>query len=121
MQVPDGIDISPMPANDILGLHHFAYWLPSPENGGRHVGAVVEQLASTNGQIVAPWRSGGYVSPLLRCYLISYFLGMLVRYFPSRWMALIRNTEGDAVLPLLRAAADNVESEFPRYLLQALT
>ena len=39
---------------------------------------------------------------------------MLVRYFPSRWMALIRNEGGDGALPFLREAMDYIDQDFPR-------
>jgi hypothetical protein len=37
-----------------------------------------------------------------------------VRYFPSRWMALIRNEGGDGALPILREAMDYIDQDFPR-------
>lgn len=72
------------------------------------------------GQIIAALPDRQYVSAISKAYLVSYILGVLVRYFPSRWMALIRNQKGDAVLPLLRAAIVYVEEQFPQLALSIL-
>jgi hypothetical protein len=45
--------------------------------------------------------------------MLSYFLGMLVRYFPSRWIALLRNEKGDVAQPILIAAVNAIETDYP--------
>jgi hypothetical protein len=64
--------------------------------------------------LLEPWENGGYLSPLLRYFVISYILGMLVRYFPSKWMYLFSYQKGDAQLPLLRETISNIEFAFPK-------
>jgi hypothetical protein len=64
--------------------------------------------------LLEPWENGGYLSPLLRYFVISYILGMLVRYYPSKWMYLFSYQKGDTLLPLLRATISNIESAFPK-------
>jgi hypothetical protein len=49
---------------------------------------------------------------------LSYILGMLVRYFPSHWMALVRNEASDASLPTILAAMDFIEEQFPKMVLE---
>ncbi|SPD73260.1 hypothetical protein PITCH_A1760001 [uncultured Desulfobacterium sp.] len=43
-----------------------------------------------------------YPSLIFAC---SYALGMLVRYYPTYWMSILQHDKGDALWPLLRAAA----------------
>lgn len=64
--------------------------------------------------------NGDRLSELLRTFLIAYVLGMLVRYFPSRWMALLRNEKGDTAQPLLLAAMTSVESDWAKLISDAL-
>ena len=56
--------------------------------------------------------NGDKPTEILKLYLISYALGMLARYFPSKWMSLIRNDEGGVAQPLLATATKAVENEF---------
>jgi hypothetical protein len=103
---------------------HFWMTLPPHEDGGwsRRCPQVEQtDLLGLTGKLITPWPNGGYVSPLLRGFLASFFLGILVRYFPSCWMALIRNEKGDVVVPLLRATMDYVEKEFPQLVYSTLT
>ena len=112
-----------MPGDSFPGPH-FVVRLPPHEDGSwSRLCPQVEQRDpfGFTGKLIAPWPNGGYVSPLLRGFLASFFLGILVRYFPSCWMALIRNEKGDGVVPLLRATMDYVEEEFPRLAYSALT
>ena len=64
--------------------------------------------------------NGDRLSELLRTFLIAYVLGMLVRYFPSKWMALLRNEKGDTAQPLLLAAMTTVESDWAKLISTAL-
>ena len=82
---------------------------------------------------VSYYRSGEYMSVILdfpngdkiteffKLYLVSYCLGMLSRYFPSVWMALLRNEKGDFAQPLLVRAVEAIESDFPKNLLHQMT
>ena len=56
------------------------------------------------------------LSEFFKLYLISYSLGMLARYFPSKWMALLLNAPGDFAQPLLVKAIQAIESDFPAEL-----
>jgi len=47
-------------------------------------------------------------------------LGMLARYFPSRWAAANTRTSGDLVFPLLNAALLTLERRFPEHILAEL-
>ncbi len=62
------------------------------------------------------YTNGDKFSDFLRMFIASYILGMLVRYYPSRWMSLLRNDKGDAAQPLIMAAINGIEAEFPLLL-----
>lgn len=46
-------------------------------------------------------------------FILSYILGMFVRYYPTQWTALIRGQVADAALPTLLSAVDYVENSYP--------
>ena len=45
--------------------------------------------------------------------MMSYALGMLVRYYPTHWIALINGGQGDALWPTISRAQHYAESVFP--------
>jgi len=69
--------------------------------------------------LIEDFQNGDRLSELLRSFLLSYYLGMLVRYFPSYWIASLRNEQGDIAQPVLMAAVNSVASNFPKLTLQA--
>lgn len=119
--VPAEILIGLWPADDLYGVNYFGYRVEQ-DSGGSYPTAcpLCEGNGGSFGSLVSPWPNKAYVSPATKLFIVAYFLGMLVRYYPSRWMALIRGQEGDAVLPLLREAIDQVENEFPELALSIL-
>ena len=60
--------------------------------------------------------NGDKLSEFFKLYLTSYIFGMLVRYYPSRWMELLRNSPGDFAQPLLLKAIEAIETDFPAEL-----
>ena len=64
--------------------------------------------------VVEDFPNGDRLSEFLKLYLMAYVLGMLARYYPSKWMALIRNEEGSGSQPLLARATQTIETEFIR-------
>ena len=55
---------------------------------------------------------GNRPGELIKLYMISYILGMLARYFPSKWMSLMRNDKGAIARPLLVMGMNAIESKF---------
>lgn len=53
-------------------------------------------------------------------FVTVYTLGMLARYHPSHWTALIRNERHDAALPTIQALIGYVEERFPAMVLEFL-
>ena len=56
--------------------------------------------------------NGDKLTEFLKLYLMSYILSMLARYFPSKWMSLLRHDPGGFTQPLLVRATKAVENEF---------
>ena len=72
-------------------------------------------------QVILDFPNGDKMTEFFKLYLVSYSLGMLSRYFPSVWMALLRNERGDFAQPLLVRAVEAIESDFPENVLHQLT
>ncbi|MFV8375259.1 YaaC family protein [Flavobacterium sp. LB1P71] len=53
-------------------------------------------------------------------YALSFFLGMLSRYYPSDWISISRTEKGDAIYPLFIKAIDLIEKYFPLTVLEFL-
>lgn len=53
-------------------------------------------------------------------FVAAYTLGMLARYHPSHWTALIRNEKHDAALPTIQALIGYIEEHFPAMVLDFL-
>tara|TARA_R110000868_G_scaffold144960_1_gene364464 strand:- start:8686 stop:9690 length:1005 start_codon:yes stop_codon:yes gene_type:complete len=53
-------------------------------------------------------------------YCVSYYLGMLVRYFPSVWMSLSSVKTGDAIFPLLSQLLCLIHDQYPVLILEFL-
>jgi hypothetical protein len=70
--------------------------------------------------VIAPMPDGSELSHLSLVFLLSYSLGMLVRYYPTTWTHLSGRVAGDRVYPLVRIALDLIAKQFPRLVLEAL-
>jgi hypothetical protein len=66
------------------------------------------------------FEGGDRLTLLHRTYILAFFLGMLSRYHPAVWVSLLQNQKGAAAQPLIRAALDAVEIDFPILLWQHL-
>jgi len=120
-RVPPQVEIGEWPSAPSCDFPVIAFRIPQDANGAYPVACpVVESIGTPLGRVIVPWDTDVYVSPLLKCYLTAYILGMLVRYFPSRWMSVTHGQKGDGMLPLLREAMDYVDREFPRITLEIL-
>jgi hypothetical protein len=68
--------------------------------------------------LLAPLANGLRLSSLSLLFITSYVMGMLVRYYPSQWLALLGRSKGDISYPLLKAAMTIVEHNFPELVLE---
>ncbi len=70
---------------------------------------------------VARYPEGCKLSKIQTLFILSYFLGMLVRYYPTQWTALVHGQIDDAALPSLASATELLEGQFPRLVLEFLS
>lgn len=66
--------------------------------------------------IAEPFDDGARYSQLSITYLVSYVLGMLVRYYPTHWVALIQGGSGDRFWPTLIRAQQLVDYTYPELI-----
>ena len=71
--------------------------------------------------VIADFPNGDRLTEFIKLYLVAFSLGMLVRYHPSMWTALLRNEKGDFAQPLLVRAVEAVEEDFAEQLSHQLT
>ena len=68
--------------------------------------------------IVKPVQRSTRISQLGITYMLSYFLGMLTRYFPTHWIALHGGAKGDGLWPAIHATQTYVEQAFPELTIE---
>ncbi len=71
--------------------------------------------------IVEPFQNMENYSQLSVTYIIAYFLGMLVRYYPTHWISLVQGEKGDSCWPLLNRAQHFVEATYPELVIELIT
>jgi hypothetical protein len=64
--------------------------------------------------LVSRYPNGWFGSKPLALFSLAYILGMLARYFPSRWTSLMRNYGNDGAAPTLLSAMDIIEKQVPQ-------
>lgn len=70
--------------------------------------------------IADPYEGGIRHSQIVTTYLISFFIGMLCRYFPTHWISLIQGGKGDAYWPVINKAQHYAEQTFPELVSEVL-
>lgn len=63
--------------------------------------------------LAEPFSNGARYSQLCVTYMVSYVLGMLVRYYPTHWISLLQGDKGDLIWPTVNRAQGMVEKSFP--------
>ncbi len=53
-------------------------------------------------------------------YMLSFILGMLARYFPTQWNALMGGEKGDSLWPRINAAQTYIETALPELIVEAI-
>lgn len=69
--------------------------------------------------LYGPLQSNLYLTPLAACFILSFALGMLCRYFPTTWIN-IGPEKGDAFYPLATRLLDWIQDTFPAMVVDAL-
>jgi hypothetical protein len=60
------------------------------------------------------------LSQLAITYMLSYYLGMLTRYYPTQWVALHSGAKGDIIWPAIHATQQYVEKAFPKLAIELI-
>ncbi len=66
--------------------------------------------------LAKPFDGGQRYSQLAVTYMLAYCFGMLSRYYPTHWIALLSGEKGDALWPSINAAQRYVETCFPNLI-----
>lgn len=70
--------------------------------------------------LVAPFEENMRLSEIAVVFLMSYYLGMLVRYYPTHWISLIQGDNGDGYWPVLNRAQNYVMQVFPELCMELI-
>lgn len=70
--------------------------------------------------LAPPFKDGALYSQLGTTYMISYILGMLVRYYPTHWISLIQGDKGDTWWPTINQAQHLVEKSYPELIIELI-
>lgn len=63
---------------------------------------------------------GARLSKIAQLFAIAYILSMLVRYYPTSWMDLVRQRVSDAAVPTILRVIDCIEGLYPLIVLDFL-
>ena len=88
-------------------------------DGGDHLNILPVSHYGGDGDfmvVILDFPNGDKLTEFIKLYLVSYTLGMLARYHPSIWTALLRNEKGDFAQPLLVDAVQAIERDFAQHL-----
>lgn len=66
--------------------------------------------------IVKPLPTGSRYSQMAVTYLLSFFLGMLARYYPTHWVALYSGHKGDRRWPEISMVQTYVDTVYPELI-----
>lgn len=58
--------------------------------------------------------NGDRLSELLKLYLMSYIVGMVARYYPAQWLAVVRGTSSSSDTAMFVSAVTAIERNFVR-------
>lgn len=70
--------------------------------------------------IVQTFDNNNYYSEIALIFLLSYYLGMLVRYYPTHWNSLVQGESGDIFWPVLNRAQSYVETVYPELIIELI-
>jgi len=73
-----------------------------------------------NLHIAEPFQDNFVFSQLCITYMVAYYLGMLVRYYPTHWISLSQGDKGDRVWPTINRAQQYVEQTYPELVIEMI-
>ncbi len=76
--------------------------------------------AIPNLHIAEPLQDSFAFSQLCITYMVAYYLGMLVRYYPTHWISLLQGDKGDGLWPTINRAQQFVEMTYPELVIEMI-
>jgi hypothetical protein len=76
--------------------------------------------AIPNLHIAEPFQDRFAFSQLGITYMVAYYLGMLVRYYPTHWISLSQGDKGDGLWPTINRAQQFVEKTYPELVIEMI-
>jgi hypothetical protein len=80
----------------------------------------IVEMESTAHVVIERFPGGWSLSRIASYFSASHAMSMLVRYHPSRWVALINHGPGDKLMPVLGRLRALIQRDFVRLALQEL-
>lgn len=117
---PHVAKISAQPNPRYPALRSLCIEIPAVGEDRKKVVPMAFDQGSNVGWVVRPFQSGDNVIDIHRMYIESFILGMLSRYFSSKWTSILRGEKGDIARSVILAAVARFESKFPRLLQEHL-
>lgn len=108
------------PVHRVAESHSFDLYYDAGTEERPRLDMPVATAASGEEYLVLPTDGGIVLSTLLSLHLTAYAGGMLVRYHPGYWSAVVGRTKGDSIAPVLSAAISVIEERYPALVLDAL-
>ena len=68
--------------------------------------------------LATPFDKLTYIGQIPITFVLSYYLGMLCRYFPTHWMAMTRGGIGDEAWPMIQVCLKYIELAFPQLMFE---
>ncbi len=117
---PNTLHFAREPRHQVAEGHKFDlyYDAGSEEHPRREMPFTV--AASGEEYLKLPTDGGVVLSTLLALHTVAYAAGMLVRYHPGYWSAVVGRTKGDSIAPLLSAAVSAVEEHYPAIISEVI-
>lgn len=108
------------PVNRVAESHLFDLYYDAGTLEHPSLDMPITVAASGEEYLKLPTDSGVVLSTLLALHVVAYAVGMLVRYHPGYWSAVVGHTKGDSIAPVLSAAVSTVEERYPTLVLEVL-
>lgn len=115
---PDEAKIIAQPVGKPVPVPMVAVEIPATGEDRKRIAPMALAQDKSLGWLVRPFQNGDNIIDLHRMYLQAFILGMLCRYFPSKWMTLLRSDKGDIARSVVLSAGSRIEAGFAK-LLQA--
>jgi hypothetical protein len=110
---PASATVSVQPHPLLRGLRAVCVNIPATGEGRKSVLPMAIEQDTNLGWLIRPFPNGDNIIDIHRLFMEAYILGMLCRYFPSKWVSLIRSEKGDIARSVILAAMERIELKFP--------